>query len=135
MIEGWLYAHRHRNRTVQVGDILKLGNIVEPRKNNGFQFRNHDVRVGWDVKLPWEQVDSAIDSLVKNTPPIGSMTEDECVRWFKTYEDIHPFGDGNGRSGSLLYNWLRGTLPVPIHSPNLWDDTRRSYAEYPEPIL
>lgn len=34
--------------------------------------------------------------------------------WYMCYEAIHPFGDGNGRSGKVLHNWLLGTLEEPV---------------------
>jgi len=33
--------------------------------------------------------------------------------WYLAYEWIHPFRDGNGRSGKVLHNWLGGTLDDP----------------------
>lgn len=133
MIDGWYYAHHKRKRLPNVGDVLVLGAIVEPRKNRNL-FRTVDVRVGWDVKMPWEYVNEAIDSLIEGTPALGEIDEAVAKAWFRQYEDIHPFADGNGRSGSILYNWLRGSLPKPIHPPNFWDDVRRSYPGYPEPM-
>ncbi len=135
MLEGFRYAHRRRHRVPNVVDIIRLGRIVEPRRNREFRFRTVNVRVGWDVKLPHEEVPGAIDRLVTGTAPLNEITEDIAAEWFHTYEEIHPWADGNGRTGSILYNWLRGSLPEPIHPPNLWDDPRRGYPEYPEPIL
>lgn len=40
--------------------------------------------------------------------------------WYKEFEDIHPFVDGNGRTGKILYNWLNGTLKVPTIPFNWW---------------
>ena len=34
--------------------------------------------------------------------------------WYLAYEWIHPFRDGNGRSGKILHNWLNGTLDDPV---------------------
>lgn len=31
------------------------------------------------------------------------------------FEDIHPFRDGNGRVGRMIYNWHRLRLGLPLH--------------------
>lgn len=31
------------------------------------------------------------------------------------FEEVHPFEDGNGRVGRILYNWHRTKLGLPIH--------------------
>jgi fido (protein-threonine AMPylation protein) len=58
----------------------------------------------------WVDWDS-VESLAKNTLPLATNTEKEATQWFRAYEDIHPFADGKGRAGSILYNWLGGSLP------------------------
>lgn len=134
MVEGWRRAHRLRFQLIKLRDVLELGRLVEPRYNfNGL--REVDVRVGSDTKTPWEHVPGDLDELLLSQPAAGKATEEEATEWFRQYEEIHPWRDGNGRTGSILYNWLRGSLPEPIYPPNLWDDPRRVYPEYPRPIL
>ncbi|GAA0720034.1 Fic family protein [Dactylosporangium roseum] len=124
MVDAWRYAHRHRFKPITVRDVLALGRLVEPRKNRG-GFRKAGVRVGWDVKMHHDLVPAALDDLLERQPV---SSEAEATEWFRQYEEIHPFRDGNGRTGTLLYNWLRDTLPRPVHVPNLWEDPRREVA-------
>ena len=78
-------------------------------------------------ELASESMDwDSVESLAKNTLPLATNTQEEATQWFRSYADIHPFADGNGRTGSILYNWLRGSLPEPIHPPNVWTDPRVS---------
>lgn len=113
MFDGWVYAHRHRNHTPILRDVLALGRIVEPRHNMG-GLRTVGVRVGWDVKLAPELVSAALDQL------ITAWGELDPVEWFRRYEEVHPFRDGNGRTGAILMMWHAGHLDDPFDAPNLW---------------
>jgi hypothetical protein len=101
-------------------DIIELGRIVEPVKNRR-GFRECGVRVGSDVKGDWSLVPRQIDNLCEQAT-IDELTPAE---WFREYEEVHPFIDGNGRTGQILFNWFNRTLDTPVWAPNFWDDPRR----------
>jgi hypothetical protein len=103
----------------QMRDALALGRLVEPAKNiEGL--RRVGVRVGYDVKMDWRNVELALTRLVEKAE-FSSRNDERADEWYRQYEEIHPFVDGNGRTGSLLYCWLRGLLLDPVHPPD-WDD-------------
>lgn len=132
MVDAWLYAqgvayggwYNIDAGVIQplptLDDVVNLGRLVEPNVNVGPGFRKVDVRVGWDVKMAWEDVPVAMCNLMDT---VQTMTPEEFAR---EYLEIHPWRDGNGRTSVILYNWLRGSLDDPIWFPNWWNDPRRT---------
>jgi len=82
------------------------------------------VRVGGDVPPPPSEVEGLLTDLVDRTPTTGV----EAIGWHVDFEKIHPFRDGNGRVGRLLYLWhCRHHLEI---EPVMWraDDVAGYYA-------
>ena len=52
----------------------------------------------------------------------AAIVTDEVDGFVKQLLDIHPFADGNGRTASIVYNWLMGSLDNPVPLPFYYGD-------------
>jgi len=75
-------------------------------------FRSEPVWVGGREGEPFENIPFAISAWCETTNK--SKTEEEIQRDHVDYEIIHPFIDGNGRTGRLFMNWQRVKNDLPI---------------------
>jgi hypothetical protein len=120
MVRAWVWAlRRPEGYRPTSGDIETVGTLVEPFKNRR-GFRQLAVRVGTNIKPDWRLVPDMVERLV------GYGDDLTPAQWFRQYEEIHPFVDGNGRSGQIWFNLFNGTLTEPEWAPDFWDDPRRT---------
>lgn len=116
-----LFFARGTYNVVRLIDLLEiqiLGQMIEPVKNkNGFRgvpVHFADMSKALDAPM----IVSALKSLIEHGNSL-SPTE-----WYKEFESIHPFIDGNGRVGAILFNVKNGTLKNPITPPDVFSAER-----------
>lgn len=63
----------------------------------------------------WDAIPRLIDAWLE---ALDTFTPEEA---YYEFEKIHPFEDGNGRVGAIIYNWLNGTLSDPVVPPNMFE--------------
>lgn len=95
--------------------VTRLAGMLEP--SNGGRLRVTPVTFSngggsTDAAL----IPRALGQLVEAVDQFTDSEEDVHY-WVKEFLWIHPFSDGNGRTGFLLYNWLRRTMLKPAQMP------------------
>lgn len=130
MVRGWHYAYARRSELPTEADVLALAELIEPRCNDGTSYRRPgetnyygrrstgNVRVGYDRMCDWQEVPERMTRLFGFlTDPLAEVDPGDFYRQF---QGVHPLLDGNGRTGSVIFNWLRQSLANPIAPPDFW---------------
>jgi len=78
------------------------------------RFRNYSVRVGSYVAPEWSKVESLIEEIVVFVKESTLNSVEVAARAHYMFEKVHPFGDGNGRVGRLLMNYILWKNAYPM---------------------
>jgi Fic family protein len=104
-------------------EILMQGQVLKAQHRG--EYRDCPVFVGGREALPHTLIkDLVMEWCDRMNEFEREHDEDEL---HVLYESIHPFIDGNGRTGRMFYNWLRVQRGEPIHI--FWEDQKHEYYE------
>lgn len=113
-----LYAWKYLSgeKKLDYGVLLKTHKVLMLHQklypNEKGYFRQIQVYIGGNEALHFSQIRVALYGWLK-------LVNDElCLRDWQSlhvmYEGIHPFVDGNGRTGRMFMNWQRQRFGLPI---------------------
>jgi len=110
---AWKFLENFNELTIS--RILEIHRLIMKTLNPKIagKFRNCSVRVGrWLAPNPGS-VRRLIFQWLETCNDV--KTEEEIKKSHIAFEKIHPFEDGNGRVGRIIYNWQRVKAGLPIH--------------------
>ena len=138
---GLRFVEKHlTKRPLTHEDILKLHRVIAGGgvmdQGTAGRYRTIAVRVGRFVPPPASEVSGLMFELLewwnKEAPKLSPVLTSAMIHY--RFESIHPFADGNGRTGRALALWelyRRGFDTHHIFSVDewYWEDRPRYYAE------
>lgn len=134
---SWIYAQALNPGAWSSGELLSLTELrhvhrlaltpawdVAPHPSAGHSerpgsFREHDIRPfpGGMRPPPWPEVSAMVSDWIREVQALGRESEgiepEALARVHARFEQIHPFLDGNGRTGRLVLNLLLIRLGYP----------------------
>jgi hypothetical protein len=117
MAKAWAYAVECSLAgisSISEGDIRHLNGVIVGSSYDS-SYRTTPVTIKRKlVGVPPRTISHAVENLVRYQ---DNITSDVFV---KEFLDIHPFGDGNGRTAAVMYNWKRKTLEYPLELPDFY---------------
>lgn len=113
MLEAWHYTWNQDRLSLPL--IGRVGHLIEPEYNDGL-WRQVRIWAGTHEKAPPAAVPRLMEAWMEAVND-GRFVPAEA---YYEFEEIHPFRDGNGRTGKVILNFLAGTMDEPVWPPNFW---------------
>lgn len=142
-VYAWQFLKKREKITL--GVILKVHKILMLHQNlapyeKGY-FRNIMVYVANKPAINALHIRERLEKLVSNIDDAIQNGQKESLTWKEgicrehhvEYEKVHPFIDGNGRTGRMFMNWERLKLGLPILVINSGTEQIEYYKWFSEP--
>lgn len=126
-VEAWYYMKSLSK--IEPSNIKRMHKILMEGKLPKHQlghYRSVPVFVGGREGYPAAELTHHVrEWTIRANQP---MTEEEIKEHHVLYEKIHPFFDGNGRTGRILMNWqrIKNGLPVLV----IWEPDKQDYYDW-----
>lgn len=119
--DAWKYAISLE--LLNVGDFLRIHQLLMKRLRPDIagKYRTCDVWIGGNKRKYFgqevlESQLSEVAGMIMNSFRLEDSDRiDACKNTHVLFETVHPFEDGNGRTGRIIYNWHRLKLGLPLH--------------------
>ncbi|MFA5071917.1 MAG: Fic family protein [Candidatus Pacearchaeota archaeon] len=129
--KAWNFAFANKDEKIGIQYILKIHGLLMKNiyPEIAGKFRDCDVFIGGERKafLGRELIEARLHNVYSKMNR-GAFNRDKTTKETHIeFEDIHPFVDGNGRVGRILYNIHRLKLGLPIHIIHEGDEQMEYY--------
>lgn len=129
---AWVYAREttHHHRPEDFGDFVRmLAMLCEPTRNGRYisgkkyvNYRRSEVGFLHGVSVAPKAIEVPDRFRRWAHQCFHHRSEATHEQFTKDLLDIHPWEDGNGRTASILRNWMLGTLDDPTPLPYYYGD-------------
>lgn len=131
---AWKYAETRALICITDILIIHLTLMQRLRPDIAGEYRKCAVRIGGKIKKEMKLEDFSLALLGVTNYMLESFKldtneerEEACKKAHVMFEEIHPFLDGNGRVGRIIYNWHRLALGLPLHIIHVGDEQYEYY--------
>ena len=122
-IKAWEYAKKIKFNMpyfISKKEILIIHKKLMKRLNPRIAGKLRKVQVGVMTKegfkeaIHWSEIEDSLNFLLNPGLNPYYVGEEQIKQWHISFENIHPFEDGNGRVGRILLNLQRLKVGLPL---------------------